>query len=52
MWLTSTPSAPVVVFISCNFFIWFSKGPLKLNPTSSFTLKGLLPDEELAKAIA
>ena len=25
---------------------------LKCNPTSSFTVKGLLPDEELAKAIA
>ena len=52
MWLTSTTSAHVVAFFSRNFSFGFRKVFLKLNPTSSFTVKGLLPDEELAKAIA
>ena len=50
--LTSIPSAHVVAFICLKFFIWFRKVFLKLNQTSSFTVKGLIPDEELAKAIA
>ena len=50
---TPTPSAYIVAFISrVSFSFGFRKVFWKLNPTSSFTVKGLLPDEDLAKAIA
>ena len=52
VWRTSTPTAHVVAFISRKFFSCFRKAFLKLKPTSAFTVKGLLSDEELAKSIA
>ena len=42
----------LLLLLAVIFPFGFRKVFLKLNPTSSFTLKGLLPDEELAKAIA
>ena len=50
-WLNSTPSAYVVAYISHKFLFGFRKVLLKLNPTSSFTVIGLLHDDELAKAL-
>ena len=48
MWLTCTDCAHNFAFINSKFFYWFSK----LYLYSSFTLKGIVPDEELAKTIA
>ena len=41
----------LLLLLAVNFSFGFRKVFLKLNPTS-FTVKGILPDEELAKAIA
>ena len=42
----------LLLYIVANVWFGFRKVFLKLNPTSSITVKGSLPDEELAKAIA
>ena len=42
----------MLLLLAVIFSFGFRKVFLKLNPTSSFTVKGLLPDEQLAKAIA
>ena len=42
----------LLLLLAVIFSFGFRKVFFKLNPTSSFTVKGLLPDEELAKAIA
>ena len=42
----------VAAFLAVNFSLGLQQVFFKLNPTSSFTKKGLLPCEELAEAIA
>ena len=42
VWLTTTPSAHVVAFISRNFLIWFSKGLFEVEPNFFFHSKGFI----------
>ena len=42
----------LLLLLAVKISLGFRTVFLKLNPTSSFTVKGLLPDKDLAKAIA